>query len=476
MHSAFKHALRAVEYNGNPGGTAYMNNKGLMTSGNIYKRIIVFAIPLLLGNFFQLMYNTIDSVIVGNYVGKEALAAVGASAPVVNLLIAFFQGLATGAGVIVSRYYGAKRHEEMSQAIHSFLLFAILFGLFLSVLGITMAPLFLRLMGTPADVLPQAVAYLQVYFAGNIFVTVYNSSTGILQAVGDSRHPLYFLIVSSFLNIILDLVFVRYLRMGVAGAAWATIVCQGIAMLMVIMVMMRTDGEYRLYLSKLRINFGILGEIVRIGIPAGVQGMVVSVSNVVVMSYINTFGSASIAGFSGANKFDNFIGLPVNSFALAATTFCGQNLGAKEFERVRQGIRAALLMSCATVIFMGVIVFANAPLCISMFSKDNEVIQAGARLIRIMCPCYIFLCFHQIFSSALRASGHSSVPMATSILSFVVMRQIFLALAMPVWHDIALVGWCYSITWAAAAVLTGTYYFRSHWLQKEEARAYSHRI
>ena len=266
-----------------------------MTSGNVYKRILIFAIPLLLGNFFQLMYNTIDSVIVGNYVGKEALAAVGASSPVINLLIAFFQGLATGAGVVVSRYYGAGHQRKMSEAIHSFILFAVIFGLFLSVLGVTMTPVFLNMIGTPEDVFAQAASYLRVYFLGNIFVTVYNSSTGILQAVGDSRHPLYFLIASSVLNVLLDILFVRALGMGVVGAALATIICQGVSMVLVITVLMRTEAEYRLKLSQLKLNFGILKEIIRIGVPAGVQGVVVSVSNVIVMGYINSFGSASIA-------------------------------------------------------------------------------------------------------------------------------------------------------------------------------------
>ncbi|MBR2845433.1 MAG: MATE family efflux transporter [Solobacterium sp.] len=444
-------------------------NKGLMTSGNVYKRILIFAIPLLLGNFFQLMYNTIDSVIVGNYVGKEALAAVGASSPVINLLIAFFQGLATGAGVVVSRYYGAGHQKKMSEAIHSFILFAVIFGLFLSVLGVTMTPVFLNMIGTPEDVFAQAASYLRVYFLGNIFVTVYNSSTGILQAVGDSRHPLYFLIASSVLNVLLDILFVRALGMGVVGAALATIICQGVSMVLVITVLMRTEAEYRLKLSQLKLNFGILKEIIRIGVPAGVQGVVVSVSNVIVMGYINSFGSASIAGFSSANKFDNFIGLPVNSFALAATTFCGQNLGAGEFERVREGVRAALVMSVAAVVTMGVIVYVNAPGCIRLFSSDAEVIEAGAGLIRIMCPFYFFLCFHQVFSSALRASGHSSVPMMTSIISFVVLRQIFLAFTMPRWHVISLVGYCYSFTWILAALFTGFYYFHSRWLQKEQA-------
>ncbi|NCB33291.1 MAG: MATE family efflux transporter, partial [Erysipelotrichia bacterium] len=291
-----------------------MDGKGLMTSGSIYKKLILFTIPLILGNFFQLMYNTIDSVIVGNYVGSTALAAVGTSTPIINLLIAFFQGLATGAGVVVARYYGGRKTEEESSAIHTFIAFSLIFGLVLSVLGVLMAPSLLKWMGTPADCYDQAVIYLQIYFAGGIFVTIYNAGTGVLQAVGDSRHPLYYLIATSLLNVAGDIFFVKNLGLGTAGAAIATIICEGISVILVLGTLMRSKREYRLYLKKLKINSKILKEVVRIGIPSGIQGMVVSFSNVIVMSYVNFFGSAATAGFSSANKFDNFLGLPVNCF------------------------------------------------------------------------------------------------------------------------------------------------------------------
>ncbi|MCH4208249.1 MAG: MATE family efflux transporter [Solobacterium sp.] len=445
-----------------------MEKKGLMTSGSIYKCIFLFTIPLILGNFFQLMYNTIDSIIVGNYVGSTALAAVGTSTPIINLLIAFFQGLSTGAGVVVARYYGARKTEEESTAIHSFILFALIFGIALSIIGVVFAPTILKWMGTPADCYDQAVAYLRIYFAGSIFVTIYNAGTGILQAVGDSKHPLYYLIATSVLNVFGDLFFVKTLGMGTAGAALATVVCEGISVVLVLGTLMRSKSEYRLSLNKLKINGPILKEIVRIGVPSGIQGMVVSVSNVVVMSYVNAFGSASTAGFSSANKFDNFIGLPVNCFMLAITTFTGQNLGARKYDRVVKGVHASLVMSIATVVTCGIIVYIFADPLIGLFSTDAEVIAAGAKLIRIMCPYYTFLCFHQVWSGALRASGRSMVPMITSIMAFVVIRQIFLAIAMPIYNDLGLIGYGYSFTWILAAVFTGIYYFRSHWLKKEE--------
>lgn len=443
-------------------------NTGLMTSGNIYKKIALFAVPLLLGNFFQLMYNTIDSIVVGNYVGKTALAAVGASTPIINLLIAFFQGLATGAGVIVSRYYGARKIEEESKAIHSFLLFSILFGILLSLLGYVLSPMILRWMNTPADYYNDADGYLAVYFLGATFLTVYNAGTGILQAVGDSKNPLYFLIATSILNIFLDLLFVKIFGMGVVGAALATIISECISMLLVLALLLRVNKEYRVSLKKLKIDFSILKKIVEIGVPAGLQGMIVSVSNVIVMAYINQFGSAGVAGFSCSNKIDNFMGLPVNSLMLAVTTFCGQNLGAKEYDRVKKGVRASLVMSISIVVSLGILVFIFSDALMRIFTSDREVIEDGTAILRIMCPCYIFLCFHQMYSGALRASGRSTVPMITSILAFVVARQIYLAVAIPLMHDIKVIGIGYSFTWGLAAVLTGFYYFHSKWLQREE--------
>lgn len=441
-------------------------SKGLMTSGNIYKKIALLAIPLLLGNFFQLMYNTIDSIVVGNYVGKEALAAVGASTPIINLLIAFFQGLATGAGVVVSRYYGARKQEEESKAIHSFLLFSILFGIALSIVGYFVSPVILRMMNTPSDYYNDADGYLAIYFLGATFLIVYNAGTGILQAVGDSKNPLYFLIATSILNIFLDLLFVKGFGMGVDGAAWATIISECISMLLVINLLMRTKNEYKVTLKNLKIDFSILKQIVEIGIPAGLQGMIVSVSNVIVMAYINQFGSSGVAGFSCSNKIDNFMGLPVNSLMLAITTFVGQNLGARQYERVKQGVRAALVMSISIVVTLGVFVFLFSDSLMRIFTSDMDVIEDGTIILRIMCPCYIFLCFHQVYSGALRASGRSSVPMITSIIAFVLMRQIFLAVAIPLYHHISIIGIGYSFTWAMAALMTGIYYFTSNWLQK----------
>ena len=281
------------------------------------------------------------------------------------------------------------------------------------------------------------------------------------------KHPLYFLAAASGINIVLDLWFVGGLGMGVGGAALATVLSQAASAALVTVQLTRAQGSYRLHWRALRIHPNVLREILRYGIPAGVQQTIVSLSNVVVQSYVNTFGASAIAGYSSANKYDNFLLLPVNSFGLAAATFTGQNLGARQFDRVRRGVRTALALSIGTVSVLGLIVYCQADFCISLFSQERDVIAAGASLIRIMCPFYSILCFHQVFTGALRACGRSYIPMFTAILSFVVYRQIFLALILPHHHVIEMIGWGFSSSWVLGALLTGGYYFASHWLQRE---------
>lgn len=432
--------------------------KGLMTEGNIYRHIILFSIPLLLGNIFQLLYNTVDSIVVGRYVGKSALAAVGASTPLINLLVAFFMGLSVGAGVIIGRFFGGNKDKEVSLSVHTFVLMALIFGVVLSVVGLVFSEQILNLMSTPEDVIVEAGKYLKIYFLGSIFVCLYNGGTGILQAVGDSQKPLYFLGLSSIVNIGLDLYFVRNLHMGVSGAAIATLISQAIACFLVLFVLLKSKASYRLNLFQLKFDFKILSEIIKIGIPAGLQGMIVSLSNVVVQSYINGFGSGAIAGFSSANKFDNFLGMPVNSFSLAITTFSSQNLGANKLDRVKKGVSATLFLSIATVVSLGILVFIFSRNCIAIFSDDVEVINYGSVLIRIMCPFYTSLCLHQIYSGAIRAKGHSSIPMFISVFCFVVIRQIFLAAFINIYHSINLIGIGYSFTWTLAGLISLLYY------------------
>lgn len=444
--------------------------RGLMTSGVIWKELLLFSIPLLLGNLFQLLYNTVDSIVVGNFVGHQALAAVGASTPLINMLIGFFMGVAAGAGVLVSRFFGARKLEELHIAVHTFVAFTFLFGVLMMVAGITLTPLFLQWMGTPADIMDMAVLYLRIYFLGSIPTMLYNSGAGILQAVGDSRRPLCFLTIASVLNIILDLVFVIQLNMGVAGVAWATLIAQTVSCILVAVTLLRSKESYQIIPKKIRIDKPMLMQIVRLGIPSGLQQMIVSFSNVLVMSYVNRFGSAAIAGFSSANKFDNFLGLPVNSFMLAITTFVGQNMGAKQIERVKKGINTCMFMGIGIVIAIGIPAYLFSDLCIRMFSQEADVIYYGSWMMRTLVPFYSILNIAQVLTGAVRGTGNTTVPMLINVFYYCIIRQVFLAVAMMFVNSIVVVFWSYPLTWTLSAVTLFIYYKRGSWLKHSGVR------
>lgn len=441
-----------------------------MTSGVIWKELLLFSIPLLLGNLFQLLYNTVDSIVVGNFVGHQALAAVGASTPLINMLIGFFMGVAAGAGVLVSRFFGARKLEELHIAVHTFVAFTFLFGVLMMVAGITLTPLFLQWMGTPADIMDMAVLYLRIYFLGIIPTMLYNSGAGILQAVGDSRRPLCFLTIASVLNIILDLVFVIQLNMGVAGVAWATLIAQTVSCILVAVTLLRSKESYQIIPKKIRIDKPMLMQIVRLGIPSGLQQMIVSFSNVLVMSYVNRFGSAAIAGFSSANKFDNFLGLPVNSFMLAITTFVGQNMGAKQIERVKKGINTCMFMGIGIVIAIGIPAYLFSDLCIRMFSQEADVIYYGSWMMRTLIPFYSILNIAQVLTGAVRGTGNTTVPMLINVFYYCIIRQVFLAVAMMFVNSIVVVFWSYPLTWTLSAVTLFIYYKRGSWLKHSGVR------
>ncbi len=444
--------------------------RGLMTSGVIWKELLLFSIPLLLGNLFQLLYNTVDSIVVGNFVGHQALAAVGASTPLINMLIGFFMGVAAGAGVLVSRFFGARKLEELHIAVHTFVAFTFLFGVLMMVAGITLTPLFLQWMGTPADIMDMAVLYLRIYFLGIIPTMLYNSGAGILQAVGDSRRPLCFLTIASVLNIILDLVFVIQLNMGVAGVAWATLIAQTVSCILVAVTLLRSKESYQVIPKKIRIDKPMLMQIVRLGIPSGLQQMIVSFSNVLVMSYVNRFGSAAIAGFSSANKFDNFLGLPVNSFMLAITTFVGQNMGANQIERVKKGITTCIFMGIGIVIAIGIPAYLFSDLCIRMFSQEADVIYYGSWMMRTLVPFYSILNVAQVLTGAVRGTGNTTVPMLVNVFYYCIIRQVFLAVAMMFVNSIVVVFWSYPLTWTLSAVTLFLYYQRGTWLKHSGVR------
>lgn len=447
--------------------TARSNTRD-MTTGTIWKHLILFSIPLLIGNFFQQLYNTVDSVIVGNFVSSQALAAVGSTAPVINTLLGTFMGLATGAGVVISNYFGAKDQEKLESSIHTTMLLTLLLGIAFTIIGILMVPFMLRFMSTPSDVMHDATIYLRIYFGGMIAVMVYNMGAGILRAVGDSTRPLYFLCVTSVLNILFDLLFVVVFHMGIAGVACATVLSEIISAGLVLTVLMRTHEVYRLSPAKLHINPDILKQICVIGIPAALQMAVTSFSNVFVQSYINRFGSSCMAGWTSYTKIDQLVILPMQSLSMAATTFTGQNLGAGNQERIEKGMKTALGISLAITIALTVFInLATTPL-IRLFTSQADVLNYGCIFLRFMSPFYVCCCFNQIHSGVLRGSGDATGPMIIMLSSFVVFRQLYLFTVTRFIHTLYPVAFAYPAGWILCSVLMFFYY---RWHRKKGAEA-----
>lgn len=443
-----------------------MKKSRSMTKGVIWKEILIFSLPLLLGNAFQQLYNTVDSYVVGNFVGSEALAAVGASNPLINVIVGLFMGISTGAGILIARYYGGKKFDELESSIHTFSAFSIIVGIFLTIFGLLFSPALLRALKTPVEIMAEATMYLRVYFWGALFLVIYNAGSGILRAVGNSRNPLIYLMISSFINVVLDLIFVLVLDMGILGVALATFTAQFVSAILVVLHLTRTDDVYQLVLKKIRIEKEMLFGIIRLGIPTGIQQTVVSFSNVLVQGYINTFGASAVAAFSSANRYKAFIGMPTNALSLTITTFTGQNLGAKRKDRVKRGIKTTVFLAITAVIILGIPTFLYAENLIALFSDSVEVIDFGARQLRIVVPFYTFLTITSILSGALRGSGLTIVPMFIMIICFTFLRQFFLFFAMKVDRSMDMVYWSYAVTWFVSMFLTLIYYKRSKWLEK----------
>ena len=438
-----------------------------MIDGSIFQSIFWFSIPLLIGNFFQQLYNTVDSYVVGNFVNTNALAAVGASTPVINMLVGFFMGLSTGAGVVISQYFGARQGDAMSRAVHSAMALTGLLSIVFTGLGLLYTGPLLRAIGVPEDVLPHSSLYLMIYFCGITFSLFYNMGSGILRAVGDSRHPLLYLAVASIVNIILDFTFVCGFHMGIAGVAIATIMAQAVSSFMVMHKLMHTREDYKVEIRKIRFHKKMIRKIIAFGFPAACQQSITSFSNVVVQSYINRFGTAAMAGYSATLRIDGFLQLPLQSFNMAITTFVGQNIGARKYKRVKKGIFAAWVMSSLIILAGSVGMYFGAPLLISVFTNDPQVIGNGSSMLRIFSRAYIVMPVIQVLNGALRGAGLSKVPMFFMLGSFVVLRQIYLLVAVPMTHSLMVVMAGWPITWVICAAGMFLYYVKADWLPKE---------
>ncbi|MBR6398225.1 MAG: MATE family efflux transporter [Lachnospiraceae bacterium] len=418
-----------------------------MTDGPITAHLIAFSVPLLLGNIFQMLYNTVDSIVVGNFVGKEALAAISSTTMIVNIMIFFFNGFSVGGGVVIGQYLGARKMKELHRTVETAIAVTILFGIFFTFAGFFLVPFMLRLMQTPEDVFPQAKLYLEIYFSGALGLLIYNMGSGILRAVGDTKRPLYFLIFTSILNTVLDLVFVIVFKAGIAGAAIATIISQFISAIMVLVLLTRADDIYKLTWNDLRIDLPILKFIMQIGLPAGVQSMITSVSNVFVQSYINGFGSGCMAGWGAYNKLDSFIFLPINSLGQAATTFVSQNIGAGRSDRANKGTVRALQMAVGVTFAIASVLIFFAPAATGLFTSDDEVIYYGSLFIRMNTFFLIFNAINHVLAGALRGRGESKIPMICMLSCFVVIRQIYLFIGSRIAYNPYVVGFGYPVGW-----------------------------
>ena len=441
-----------------------------MTEGPIGGKMIRFAVPLFIGNLFQQLYNTADALIVGNFLGNDALAAVSATGTLVFLLVSFFGGISAGSGVVISRYFGAKEPEKMQRAIHTDLAFDLSAGVLLTLIGTTLTPFILRLMGTPEDVMDRAVLYVRVYFAGSIGMVLYNSCRGIMQAVGDSRHPLQYLIISSLVNVVLDILFIAVFHMDVEGAALATILSQFLSVFLCLGRLMRSSEEYRVHLRKIGFDWEILKLIVSYGLPSGLQNSVIAIANVVVQSNINAFGTMAVSGCGAYSKIEGFAFLPITSFTIALTTFVGQNLGAKEYERAKKGARFGIICSLLLAELIGIVIYITAPWLIRAFTGEPEAIAFGVDKSRICSLFFFLLAASHCLAAVLRGAGRAVIPMISMLSFWCVVRVTFLQIMVPIFKTIAVVNWVYPLTWSLSTIFLIIYYIKADWLHSFEKR------
>ena len=397
-----------------------------MTEGPIAKHILMFALPLMFGNIFQMLYNTVDSIVVGRFVGTEALAAVGSTTMITYMAVLFFNGFSVGAGVIIGKYFGARNMERLHTAVETTMAATFILCIAFTVLGMLGVKPMLRFMSTPDDVFPAATTYLRIYFAGIAGLLVYNIGSGILRAVGDTTRPLYFLILTSVLNIFLDLLFVMVFHMGIAGVAIATIVSQFISAVLILRLLIKTNDIYRLTIRDLRVDVPVLGEIVRVGIPAGIQSVITSFSNIFVQAYINYFGSTVMAGWACYNKIDQFVMLPMSSMAMAATTFVSQNIGAGKTERANKGTRVSIMLTLSITFGIALVIWIFAGQATGLFTSDPAVVAAGAAFLKWTVFFLLFNCINHVLAGALRGRGDAIGPMVIMLTGFVAVRQTYL--------------------------------------------------
>lgn len=438
--------------------------KAVMTSGSISRCMVSFAIPVFLGNLFQQLYNVVDSLVVGNFLGKDELAAVSSSGSLIFLLVGFLNGIFVGAGVVISRYFGARQKKDIHDAVHTTIAFGIAAGLVLSIVGVIITPVLLRLMGTPDAVIDNSILYFRVYFCGVFAMTMYNVGNGIYQAVGDGRHPLYYLICSSVTNVILDLLFVAVLGFGIGSAAFATVIAQFVAASLAFRRLTKINDDYRVNFKEIKFYPGKLSEILKMGLPTGVQNSIIAFANVIVQSNINAFGESAVAGCGIYAKIEGFAFLPITSFSMALTTFIGQNLGAKQHERAKKGAYFGIAAGVIIAELIGVITWFLIPYFARAFNKDAAVISYSVLQARTMSLFYCLLAFTHCIAGILRGAGKTQIPMYVMLLCWCILRITYITIAVKLFPVIRTIFWAYPITWSLSSIVFLIYFLKADWL------------
>ncbi len=435
-----------------------------MTQGNPYSLMIGFALPIFLSQVFQQLYNTADALIVGHYLGTNALAAVTSSGTLIFLLISFFMGTSMGAGVVISRYFGAGDETQVSRGIHTVLAFGIASGVILTVVGVALTPTFLRWMQTDPEVMPEAVEYFRYYFLGGLALSLYNICRSIMNALGDSRRPLYYLIFSSLLNIVLDLLLLAVFHQGVWSAALATVISQAASVVLCMIHLLKKGNIFTVEWKKIRFEKDMLIEIIRYGLPSGIQNSVIAFANVIVQSQINSFGKLAMAAYGTHAKIEGFAFLPITSFNMASTTFISQNLGAKQYDRAKKGARFSILAAMLLAELIGVCCYVFAPRLIALFDQTPGVIELGVRQARTAALFYCLLAFSHSVAAVCRGAGKAFVPMCVMLSVWCVIRIAYIITVMQLTGEIGYIYWAYPLTWGISSVIYLIYYLRSDWV------------
>ena len=435
-----------------------------MTQGNPYSQIIAFALPIFLSQVFQQLYNTADTLIVGRSLGTNALAAVSSSGTLIFLLVSFFNGTSMGAGVVVSKYFGAKDSDKISSAIHTNIVFSLLCGVVLTLVGVFLTPTFLVWMKTDPDVLPEAIEYFRYFFLGSLAMIMYNACRGIMSALGDSKRPLYYLIFSSLLNVALDVLFVAGFGWGVWSAAVATVLSQAASVVLCLRHLLVKDQIYSVQLKKLRIDKAMLLEILRYGLPAGVQNSVIAFANTIVQTQINSFGKYATAAYGTHGKIEGFAFLPIVSFNMAISTFISQNLGAGLHDRVKQGARFGTVAAVLMAELVGVLCYIFAPQLIGLFDSNAEVIRLGTMQARTVSLFFFLLAYSHSIAAVCRGAGKAFVPMFIMLGVWCVLRICYIAYVSHTFGELSYIYWAYPITWAISSVMYLIYYLKGDWI------------